>query len=558
MTNAPARILVIGDNPVLLRAVTRALDQAGYQVETAANGHQGLELVESWCPDLVLLDVVLPDINGIEICRRIKEDSQKSNVYVILLSGLKTDSESQAIGVEAGADGYLTRPVSNRELRARVESILSLKSTREALQNALAKAQQNEHEKHWLLRASQAVMKYHTFPEAARKIFDIAREATKAVSGYVALMSKDGAENEVLFLESGGLPCKVDPELPMPIRGLRADSYTQKAVVYENDFEHSEWVQFMPSGHVIMRNVLFAPLLIDDQAVGVIGLANKPANFTEDDAKIAKALGDMAAIALRRIRAEEGLINYSNQLEKMVEKRTQALQEAQEQLIRKERLAAIGEFTGGIVHDLRHPLSVIANVVYLLNSTITDPDEETVEYLAMLTEEVNHAKNIITNLLEFARTGEAKPTSAPIDKLVEMVFEKHPPPDGVITEINLSDDLPPVYIDLGHIKQVLTNLIENGYDAMAEGGKLSVNGKRYKGNRIQITIRDTGTGIPPENLEKIFEPLFTTKQKGIGLGLAITKTLVEANDGRIEVESENNVGTTFRIFLPMAKETDKR
>ncbi|MEA3349651.1 MAG: DUF3365 domain-containing protein [Chloroflexota bacterium] len=259
-----------------------------------------------------------------------------------------------------------------------------------------------------------------------------------------------------------------------------------------------------------------------------------------------------------RDQAERALKKYSERLEDMVAERTQALQNAQKQLIRKERLAAIGEFTGGIVHDLRHPLSVFSNVLYLLNSTITDPDEETVEYLTMLTEEVHHADQIITDLLEFARTGEAKPTTASIEKLVDEIIKKHPSPEGVTTKIQIPDDLPPAYIDLGHIRQALTNLIENAYDSMAEGGQLSVNSEQYTENSLQITIQDTGTGIPPENLEKIFEPLFTTKQKGIGLGLAITKTLVEANNGRIEVKSEVNEGTTFRIFLPVAKETDKQ
>jgi PAS domain S-box-containing protein len=139
MISEPAHILVIDDNQVLLRAVARTLEQAGYQVKTAETGSRGFQLVRSWNPDLVLLDVVLPDGNGIEICQRIKADPQTRDVYVILLSGMKTDSKSQAMGLEAGADGYLTRPVSNREFRARVDSILRLKAAQEALQESEAK-----------------------------------------------------------------------------------------------------------------------------------------------------------------------------------------------------------------------------------------------------------------------------------------------------------------------------------------------------------------------------------------------------------------------------------
>ncbi len=149
-----------------------------------------------------------------------------------------------------------------------------------------------------LYRAAQAVLRFDTFQESARAIFDEAKAVTGAKSGYIALLSDDGAENEVLFLDDGGLPCTVDPELPMPIRGLREVAYQEKRVVYDNDFMASEWVDFMPAGHVRLDNVMFSPLIIEGQARGVMGLANKPDDFDEQDAQLAAALGEFAAIAL--------------------------------------------------------------------------------------------------------------------------------------------------------------------------------------------------------------------------------------------------------------------
>ncbi|MBN1259548.1 MAG: PAS domain S-box protein [Anaerolineae bacterium] len=187
------------------------------------------------------------------------------------------------------------------------------KQMEQALQDSLSMAQRRESETRQLLAASQAVLECHTFSEAARRIFDVARETTGAVSGYVAMMSQDGSENEVLFLESGGMPCAVDPALPMPIRGLRAAAYARGEVVYDNDFLTGPWAELLPPGHVAMHNVLFAPILAGDRVVGVMGLANKPVagtgaqGFTEDDARMAGALGNMIAIALRRIQAEEAL-----------------------------------------------------------------------------------------------------------------------------------------------------------------------------------------------------------------------------------------------------------
>lgn len=149
-----------------------------------------------------------------------------------------------------------------------------------------------------VIKGARAILEKQTFAETARAIFDRCCELTGAVSGYVALLSDDGEENEVLFLEAGDMPCTVDPELPMPIRGLRADAYTTHKAVYDNDFMNSKWVQFLPDGHVEMRNVLFAPLNIEGKTVGIMGLANKPADFTDEDAEIASVFGELAAIAL--------------------------------------------------------------------------------------------------------------------------------------------------------------------------------------------------------------------------------------------------------------------
>ena len=153
-----------------------------------------------------------------------------------------------------------------------------------------------------IMTGARAILVKQTFTETARSIFDQCRAITGAISGYVALLSDDGHENEVLFLEAGGMPCEVDPELPMPIRGLRETSYKTHSVVFENDFMNSRWVDFMPEGHVVMHNVLFAPLNIEGKTVGIMGLANKPSNFTDEDAEIASVFGDLAAIALANSR----------------------------------------------------------------------------------------------------------------------------------------------------------------------------------------------------------------------------------------------------------------
>jgi len=147
-------------------------------------------------------------------------------------------------------------------------------------------------------------------------VFDACKELTGATAGYVALLTDDGAENEVLFLDAGGMPCTVDPKLPMPIRGLRSESYRLNRAVYDNDFMNSKWVEFMPSGHVAMRNVLFAPLIIGEKAVGLIGLANKDGDFTDHDAAMATGFGELASLALRRTRDEDKVRQSKDEAER--------------------------------------------------------------------------------------------------------------------------------------------------------------------------------------------------------------------------------------------------
>jgi PAS domain S-box-containing protein len=202
-------------------------------------------------------------------------------------------------------------------VRIYANDITERKRYQEAMKNALAESRQREAEISALLEGSRAVLKYHDFKSAARSIFDSCEKLIGATSGYIALLSEDGTENEVLFLDSGGLPCTVDPGLPMPIRGLRGEAYNNVKTVYDNDFHRSEWMKFMPEGHVRLENVLFAPMVVEGKAVGLLGIANKPRGFTENDARMASAFAELAAIALTQKRAEEAL-NHSEEYFRLV------------------------------------------------------------------------------------------------------------------------------------------------------------------------------------------------------------------------------------------------
>ena len=188
----------------------------------------------------------------------------------------------------------------NQEHKKKYEELLTL-GPEVSLLNALKESERRVLETSALIECSQAILIHREFEQTARSIFDSAKDLIGATAGYVALLSEDGMENEVLFLDDGGLSCTVDPNLPMPIRGLREKAYRTCKAVFENSFSNSKCMEFIPNGHVTLDNVLFAPLKIEGKARGLIGLANKPGGFTKNDARMVTAFSEFAAIALRNM-----------------------------------------------------------------------------------------------------------------------------------------------------------------------------------------------------------------------------------------------------------------
>ncbi len=172
------------------------------------------------------------------------------------------------------------------------------KSIEKRLNEALEESNQRRKEISALLEGARAVLKYTDFSESVGVIFSACKNIIGATAGYVALLSPDGLNNDILFLDPDGAEFIVDPSMPMPIRGPHEEVYRTKKVVYYNDLTNSEFMKFIPEGHASFKNALFAPLLIDEKAVGVIGIANKPGNFTEADARMASMFSEFAVLSL--------------------------------------------------------------------------------------------------------------------------------------------------------------------------------------------------------------------------------------------------------------------
>ena len=220
------------------------------------------------------------------------------------------------------------------------------------------------------------------------------------------------------------------------------------------------------------------------------------------------------------------------------------------QLVKSQRLAAIGETAAMVGHDLRNPLQGIAGATYNIRRNLRNaPDPSTKEMLAVIDNGVQHANGIINDLLEFSREMQLQLVPTTPKSIVRQTLTDVKIPNNITVE-DTTADAPEILADEPKIKRVLTNLIQNAIDAMPEGGKLSISSMNTQ-QEVSISIRDTGVGIPQDMVEKIWTPLYTTKAKGIGLGLPICRRIIEAHGGTISIESTVGKGTTFTLKLPI-------
>lgn len=264
---------------------------------------------------------------------------------------------------------------------------------------------------------------------------------------------------------------------------------------------------------------------------------------------------ELGSLAHSFNRAAERVQESQARLEEKVAERTRALREAQDELVRRERLAMLGLLASGLSHELRNPLGVMTNAVYYLDGVLVQPPAHVKRYLRILQEQIARAEKIVGDLIDFALVEPPDRQPVTAESLVERALERLAVPSTVRVERDFAPYLPRAYVDPAQVSQVIENLLTNAVQAMgAERGVLTVRAAPHDHTYVRIEIADTGPGIPADRLERIFEPLYTTKTQGIGLGLAVSRTLAAANDARITVTSQEGNGATFTLILPAHQE----
>jgi signal transduction histidine kinase len=292
----------------------------------------------------------------------------------------------------------------------------------------------------------------------------------------------------------------------------------------------------------VTRSILVAPLIVKDHVVGAIEVINRiDGPFSHDDLEMLQFLAASVAVAIENARLYSELADFTHQLER-----------SQAQLIQAEKLAATGRLAASIAHEINNPLQAIHNCLHLVTHRRLDDDKEKY-YLNMAQEEVQRLMAIVQRTLDFYRPSKGRESLTEVNALVESVLalaNKRLEHGKVRVHRRYAPDLPRVQVVADQLTQVFLNLVINAVEAMADGGDLTITTLQENG-RVCIRFDDTGPGINPDEAQKIFEPFYTTKRSGTGLGLAVSYGIIQRHAGEITVESTPGQGATFVVSLPV-------
>ena len=295
-----------------------------------------------------------------------------------------------------------------------------------------------------------------------------------------------------------------------------------------------------------VRNVLAVPLIVKSRVLGAIVVLNREEGiFTSDDLEMLQFLAAAVGVATENARLYGELADFARELER-----------SQAQLIQAEKLAATGRLAASIAHEINNPLQAIHNCLYLaLKRPLSD--DKRLHYLTIAQEETERLITLVQRTLEFYRPSKGQSVATDVNHLIESVLalsNKRLEHGRVQVQAQLQPDLPPILGVPDQLTQVLLNLVINAIEAMPEGGELNL-GTAIDTGWLRIGVRDTGPGISPDEAAKIFEPFYTTKANGTGLGLAVSYGIIQRHGGRIEVAGVPGRGTTFTIVLPLDRQT---
>ena len=513
------KIVLIDDEEDIREVMTIALQDAGYIVDSAADGASGLRLCEDTSPQIVITDIRMPGIDGLQVLETIKKKYPDIEVIVATAFG---EMNLAIRALQLDASDFITKPISDEAL------YLALK------------------------RATERI------------------NSRKQLKDYTALLEKEKAETSHELLKSIAFQRNLIESSMDGILGCD-DSYT--VVTYnrciqqmlgfpkEDVLHKMTFKQFFPAGELarfkkeLSRNtyggknrlILYETNLLDNSGREIPVQVSATLLFDQD--------------------RENGLVCFFRDLREIRKLEREVSDQAR--ILHQDKMMSLGRLAASVVHEINNPLSGILNYLRLMSRILRqgalseDRKEKFQRYLNLVENETNRCSQIVSGLLSFSRISPPSFGHVRIDELLQrcILLSQHKLElSSIRLESKIQPNLPPVDGDFNQLQQCVINLIFNAIDAMPEGGNLTLNG-HLDGNsdKVIITVRDSGRGIPPENLPHIFEPFFTTKNEGygVGLGLSTVYGIMERHNGSVNVESQPGQGTAFMLELPVSGSNKK-
>lgn len=503
----PPKILVVDDDKFQIQLIERILTKAQYHVIGYNDSREALKHVYTIAPDLILLDLIMPEIDGFEMCRRLKSDDKTKHIPIIFLTA-KKDQDTESKVFELGAVDYITKPYNPITVNVRIQNQLALKRHRDTLE--------------YLVHQRTV-------------------ERDKSLQQFQDLVEKSLVGIAII---KGNKTVYQNPELTRMVPDL-AERIKARDFAFIHAGDHTQLIQSYQG--LIERKVLSfeADLRILPQepssgsSVKWINCRASVFNYQGEDAILINLVD----------------ITHTKELEQL--------------LLIRNKMASLGRVASGMAHEIRNPLTGITSYLYTLEQmceqkTLLPKDIDLMKQIVSQLKLASHKVDaVIKRVLDFSKPTAPRMVAVNINKCLKNILDLTAVTlrkAGIVLETALDENLPHCYGDIGLIEQVFLNLIQNASRAVKaspEDKKVEV-ATHVRENQIQISVSDSGPGVPEDLKEKIFDPFFTTSSDGSGIGLSIAQRIIADHNGAIGVQTSKLGGAQFMVSLPIEKRKMKR
>jgi len=523
-----ASILVVDDEPGIALLCNRILSRAGYDVNALTDPREAIEYLQHQRIDLLLVDIRMPEIDGFDVISRAQR--AQPDAAVLVMTGFGT-VETAIRALRQGVDGLILKPFDKREelLEAVKQAIADNRRKRDTARAQALRPlfdateslfSETNTDKLFPLIVNEICNHLHC-TNAAYYQLNGQKISTLAQRGSILNVAENSFATHLLGrVDSDGNPIIINATGPgeEEAQALLSSLKLGAAIL-------------IPITRSNLRGVLFAA-----RDAGI-------PPFRGVDLEMFLVLARQALVALENARLYADLRNYVRRVE-----------ESQEALLRAEKMAAAGRLTASIAHEVNNPLQSVQNCLHIAGREDVSPEKRK-EYFDLAREELERLMKTMQRMLDFYRPGAAKLTRVDLLELLKHVLSLTSQQLGqrhIEVQTELPKSLPPVYAVSSQLQQIFFNLILNAFDAMPGGGTLFIQARAVE-NGVEMTFEDSGPGIPEEQRNNIFEPFFSTKDGGTGLGLTVSYNIVTSHGGTLDIVDGRGTGACFRLFLPMGE-----